>query len=119
MPEIVEFARSISLSALALTDTNALYGAVEFASACREADIRPIIGAELSVEGGNSIILLAQNREGYANLCRQITHLQATPDREASLARGLSLAAPTTDARSKDGRGGSTSRARRAWRRWR
>ncbi len=32
----------------------ALYGAVEFASARREADVRPIIGTELSITGGHS-----------------------------------------------------------------
>ena len=120
--QIVDFAQTLNLPALALTDTNALYGAVEFASACREADLRPIIGAELSITGGHSVILLAQSREGYANLCRLVTRLQAAPDREASLARGLSfadLAAPTTGARSTDACVGSTSRARRAWRRWR
>ncbi len=89
--QIVDFAGSHDLPALALTDTNALYGAIEFTSACREAGIRPIIGAELTIAGGQSIVLLAQNREGYANLCRLVTRLQAAPDREASLARGLSL----------------------------
>ena len=89
--ESVDFARALGLPALALTDTNALYGAVEFASRCRDAGIRPIIGAELTVAGGHSIVLLARNREGYANICRLVTRLQAAPDREASLARGLAL----------------------------
>jgi len=88
----VGFAKTLNLPALALTDINALYGTVEFALACREAEVRPIIGTELSITGGHSIILLAQSRKGYANLCRLVTRLQAAPDREASLARGLSLA---------------------------
>ncbi len=89
--ESVDFAQALGLPALALTDTNALYGAVEFASRCRDAGIRPIIGAELTVAGGHSVVFLARNREGYANLCRLVTRLQAAPDREASLARGLAL----------------------------
>jgi len=68
--ELVGFAKTHNLSALALTYTNALYGAVEFATECRDADTRPIIGAELTITGGHFIILLAQSREGYANLCR-------------------------------------------------
>jgi DNA polymerase III alpha subunit len=32
------------MSALALTDTNALYGVVAFAKACRAAEVQPIIG---------------------------------------------------------------------------
>jgi len=90
--EIVDFAQTLGLPALALTDSNALYGVIEFASCCREAGIHPIIGAELTITGGHHIVLLAQNREGYANLCRLITRLQAAPDREASLA-GVQLAA--------------------------
>ncbi|HET7090534.1 MAG TPA: PHP domain-containing protein, partial [Anaerolineae bacterium] len=89
--ESVDFVQALGLPAFALTDTNALYGAVEFASRCRDAGIRPIIGAELTVAGGHSVVFLAQDREGYANLCHLVTRLQAAPDREASLARGLAL----------------------------
>jgi DNA polymerase III subunit alpha len=90
--EIVDLAESRHLPAIALTDTNALYGAMEFIVGCRKADIAPIIGAELTLTGGHSIVLLAQNLQGYSGLCQLITRLQAAPDREASLARGLSLA---------------------------
>ena len=92
IPELVDFARSTDLPALALTDTHALYGAVEFAARCRDVGVQPIIGAELTLNGGHSIVLLAQSGAGYANLCRLITRLQSAPDREASLARGLPLA---------------------------
>lgn len=91
IPEIVTFAQAANLPALALTDSNALYGAMEFVSECRGAGITPILGAELNLAGGHSIILLAQNMQGYGNLCRLITRLQAAPDRQAALARGLAL----------------------------
>ena len=65
---------------------------MEFISDCRKAGIAPILGTELTLTGGHSIVLLAQNMRGYANLCCLITRLQAAPDREASPARGLSLA---------------------------
>jgi DNA-directed DNA polymerase III PolC len=90
--EIVDFAESGHLPAIALTDTNALYGAMEFILGCRKAGIAPIIGAELTLTGGHSIVLLAQSLQGYSGLCQLITRLQAVPDREASLAHGLSLA---------------------------
>ena len=89
--EIVDFAESGHLPAIALTDTNALYGAMEFILGCRKAGIAPIIGAELTLTGGHSIVLLAQSLQGYSGLCQLITRLQAAPDREASLAQGLSL----------------------------
>src|SRR5512137_2967641 len=96
--EVVDFARAADLPAIALTDTNALYGAMEFVSSCRQAGLAPILGAELTLAGGaalpsaSSLVMLAQNMQGYGNLCRLISRLQAAPKREATLARGLSLA---------------------------
>ena len=88
-----------ALPALVLTDSNALYGALEFVSECRKVSIAPILGTELNLTSGCSIVLLAQNMQGYGNLCRLITHLQAAPDRDAALTRGLALTdlAPHTD----------------------
>ena len=66
------------LSALAITDHDGLYGAVRFAKACPEAGVKPIIGAELTLEGGHHLVLLAENNAGYSNLCRLISHAQLT-----------------------------------------
>ena len=49
VPELAARAREDGLTRLALTDTNALYGAVAFARACRAADIQPVIGMTLAV----------------------------------------------------------------------
>ena len=46
---LVERAAADGLSHLALTDTNALYGAVRHARACREAGIQPLLGMSVSV----------------------------------------------------------------------
>jgi len=46
--EYVEAAVALRLPALALTDTNALYGAVPFYRAAKSAGIKPIIGAEIT-----------------------------------------------------------------------
>ena len=59
-------------SALALTDTNGLYGIIRFIELAREAGLRPIIGTEL-VHRGHRAVLLAQSAGGYANLCRVIS----------------------------------------------
>jgi error-prone DNA polymerase len=76
--------------ALALTDHDGLWGSMEFARACREAGVRPITGAELtvllpgaappaSVLRGNCppgcchLTLLVADAGGYRNLCRLIT----------------------------------------------
>ncbi len=64
--------RELGMSALAITDTNGLYGAVPFYLKAREMGIKPIIGAEVEWNGA-SAVCLAQNLEGYRNLCRLIT----------------------------------------------
>jgi DNA-directed DNA polymerase III PolC len=89
--EIVTHAQEAQLPALALADVNALYGAIEFVQRCRAAALQPILGVDFTFESGCSLTLLAQNMNGYANLCRLATRLQAAADREAALARGLAL----------------------------
>jgi DNA polymerase-3 subunit alpha len=101
---LVDRAVTDGLSHLALTDTNALYGAVAFDRACREAGIRPIIGIAATValpeemqglledsEVPAHLVLLAMDPSGYRSLCKLSSLLQGHPDREARLARGLSL----------------------------
>jgi error-prone DNA polymerase len=59
--------------ALALTDHDGLWGAMEFAQAANGIGIKPITGAELTLTDGSHLTLLVQNRTGYRNLCRLIT----------------------------------------------
>ncbi len=60
--------------ALACTDTNGVYGAVEFQRACAAAGVRPILGAHL-VANGQETVALATNEQGWAALCRAITRI--------------------------------------------
>jgi error-prone DNA polymerase len=71
--ELVETAAAVGLPALALTDRDGLYGAVEAHVRARELGTKLLLGAEVSIEDGSRILLLAQNRTGYANLCRLLT----------------------------------------------
>lgn len=60
--------------ALALTDTNATYGAVAFQRAAQAMGIRPIFGAEVDdPETGNRAVLLAKNLQGFGEVCRVVT----------------------------------------------
>src|SRR5512139_2181993 len=86
--EIVTHAQHAQLPALALADVNALYGAIEFVQHCRAAQLQPILGVDFTFEADHSLTLLAQNMEGYANLCRLVTRLQAAADRGPVLLRG-------------------------------
>jgi len=71
--ELVLQARALGYTALAITDHDGLYGAMEFAHAARAAHIQPIIGAEVTLADGSHLTLLAESRVGYGNLCRLIT----------------------------------------------
>ena len=53
IPELVQRAKEMGMSALGMTDHGALYGAVGFYSACVEAGIKPVIGCELYVASGS------------------------------------------------------------------
>src|SRR4051812_45442188 len=66
---LCEAVRTQGQEALALTDTNGLYGAIRFLEVAREAGLKPILGAEL-VHGTHRAVLLAKTPVGYANLCR-------------------------------------------------
>jgi error-prone DNA polymerase len=46
---------------------------MEMARALKPLGIRPITGAELTLDDGTHLTLLCETREGYTNLCRAIT----------------------------------------------
>ncbi|NOT07236.1 MAG: DNA polymerase III subunit alpha [Gemmatimonadales bacterium] len=57
---------------LACTDTNGVYGAVEFQRAAEEVGVRPILGAHL-VLGDEACVALAMDERGWGAICRAIT----------------------------------------------
>jgi error-prone DNA polymerase len=71
--ELVEESHRFGLPALAVTDRDGVYGIVRAHVKAREFGLKLIFGAEISIDDGSSIVLLAQNRSGYANLCRLLT----------------------------------------------
>jgi error-prone DNA polymerase len=103
--ELPALAAQRGFEAVALTDHNALTGAVRFSKACRDAGIKPLFGAELTVApgapeppgrrstrskerparyelpGATHVTVLARDPNGYANLCRLITDAHLTGER--------------------------------------
>ncbi|HET7094357.1 MAG TPA: PHP domain-containing protein, partial [Thermomicrobiales bacterium] len=71
--EVIGRAADFGYHALAVTDHDGLYGAMEFARAAHAAGITPIIGAELTLADETHLTLLAESAAGYANLCRLLT----------------------------------------------
>src|SRR5215212_7382616 len=66
-------AAALELPALALCDRDGVYGAARFHGAARENQIKPIVGAELTLDDGSILPVLVASRTGYQNLCRLIT----------------------------------------------
>ncbi len=84
----VDLAKQMGFHALAITDHGNMFGAIEFYKATRKAGIKPIIGTEAYVapksrehkqpvagypDGGNHLLLLAKNKQGYQNLIQLST----------------------------------------------
>ncbi len=76
--KLVERAKLFSLSAIALTDIEGMYGHVPFFKAAKEAGIKPILGAKLYLGASRDdyVIILAKNVTGYGLLCRLITQIK-------------------------------------------
>jgi len=71
--ELVSAAAALGYPAIGITDRDGLYGVVRAHVAARTYGMRIIVGAELSMSDGATVVLLARNGAGYANLCRLIT----------------------------------------------
>ena len=72
--ELLDRALELHMDHLAVTDHDGLYGAVRFYRGALERGFKPIIGAELTLDGGYHLTLLAENDLGYSNLSRLISH---------------------------------------------
>ncbi len=77
--QLAEVAAELEMPAIALCDRNGVYGAQRFSVAARENGVRPIVGAELSMEDGGILPVLVESRRGYKNLCELLTqaHLRS------------------------------------------
>ena len=87
--ELALQAAELGYEALALTDHDGVYGSLEFAHAAKAFGVRPITGAEVTLEGGCHVTLLVETSRGYANLCRLLTAAHARERLEPALDREL------------------------------
>src|SRR3989344_5882635 len=89
--DMVHLAKEHGMTAIGITDRGAMYGVIDFYSACIKNDIRPIIGVEIYIanrtrfdkEAGIDnkryhLTVLAKNNTGYQNLIKLVTaaHLE-------------------------------------------
>ena len=72
--ELVKTAAALGYEALAITDECSMSGIVRAHTAAKEHGLKKlIIGSELHLRSGRKLVVLAQNRGGYAALCGLIT----------------------------------------------
>ncbi len=71
--ELVDTATESGMNTVALTDRDGLYGMPRFLRAAEETGVSPVVGAEVNVEGGGHVVLLAEGMAGYRNLSKLVT----------------------------------------------
>ncbi len=71
--DLVKVCAAQKIPAVAITDTNNMFGAMEFALEASKAGVQPILGTQLTMDDESQIVLLVQNETGYKNLCKIIS----------------------------------------------
>jgi DNA polymerase-3 subunit alpha len=81
--DLLDRVKELEMDSVAITDHGTMFGTVEFYEKAKKAGIKPIIGCECYVAprklsdksaqdkaGMRHLVLLAENEEGYKNLCQ-------------------------------------------------
>src|SRR5688572_15632557 len=83
--ELVEEAHHLGLRTLAITDREGVYGVVRAHQKAKELGLRLLLGAETTLEQGQRVVLLAQDRTGWASLCGLLSIGRRRADKGACL----------------------------------
>ena len=70
---LIDEAHRLGLRSLALTDRDGVYGIVRAHEQARALGVQLLIGAQVTVQDGSHLLLLAHDRGGYAHLCQLLT----------------------------------------------
>jgi len=84
--QVVARAKELGMDSLAITDHGAMFGVIDFYKECNKQGIKPVIGCEVYIAARrmedkepdldryqNHLLLLAENNEGYHNLCKIVS----------------------------------------------
>lgn len=72
--DLVKLCVAHNMPAVAITDTNNLFGAMEFALEASKNGVQPILGCQANIgDDGHQIVLIVQNEQGYKNLCKIVS----------------------------------------------
>ncbi len=86
--------------AAAITDTNNMFGALEFSQAMVEVGVQPIIGTQMTLsdkDGSGEVVLLAMNATGYTNLCQLQSQALLEGDATSEPAASMEMLATRAD----------------------
>ena len=80
--ELVETASGLDYRALAITDECSVSGIVRAHVAAKKSGLKKlVIGSEFRLVSGLKLVVLVQNRNGYASLCQLITRGRRAADK--------------------------------------
>ncbi len=81
--ELVERAKELGYTALALVDECSMAGVVRAHVAAKEVGLKLLVGSQFQVQhrAPFTLILIATNLHGYGNLCQFITHLRRASEK--------------------------------------
>ena len=77
--DLVKKSTEYGFTALAITDINNMYGAIEFYKACKKKNIKPVLAIEIAVSSDSHqyiIAVYAKNEAGYRTLLKLISKAQ-------------------------------------------
>ena len=83
--KLVHLCEENKMPAVAVTDTNNLFGGMEFCIKCADHGIQPIVACQLNIQhptptkNPTSVLLYAQNKNGYQNLIQLISNAYLHP----------------------------------------
>lgn len=89
--DLMRTAANLGLGAIAVCDRNGVYGSARCHAAGKEAGIRSITGAELTMEDGTVLPVLVATRQGYKNLCQLVTRSKLRGTKHESSVRWSEL----------------------------
>ncbi len=84
--ELAQQTKDLGMNAIAITDHGSMFGVIDFYKACKNIDIKPILGCEVYVANKSlhdktvdrenyysHLVLLAETNEGYQNLMKLVS----------------------------------------------
>jgi len=77
LPEaLIAACSDFAMPAMALLDTDGVYGSARFHLAAKKAGLQAHVGAEITLSSGCTLPVLVSERTGYQNLCRLLTQMK-------------------------------------------